>query len=306
MKADNELKLYSLCPVCSSKIKAWRHKKAGDLVYQIDICLSCGYSFVNPRPSLSFLMDLYSSSVNKTDGNDKRLESLNSILLQEKDFPNSTIDAKSIIRTIKSHSKGDENRRFLDIGCGYGFFSKEAIDAGFEVEAIELGKNEIEITKEMTGLQPVLCSFEEFECAAETYSVVLMSQILEHALDVNLWIKKANDILIKDGIIAIALPNYSSLFRRILQDKESFICPPEHLNFFNPNSITRLLENHGFKILTIKWISRIPKRSFEKLIPKARKPIISILDTISHASLKAIDAFHLGMIINVYARKINT
>lgn len=36
-------------------------KKGGDKMYNLDLCNSCGYSFVNPRPSLAFLMDYYSS-----------------------------------------------------------------------------------------------------------------------------------------------------------------------------------------------------------------------------------------------------
>jgi len=80
--------------------------------------------------------------------------------------------------------------RFLDVGCGYGFFSNEALDAGFDVVALELARNEREIAKKMTGLSPVSSSFEEFEYDRESLGVMFMSQILEHALDVNLWSKK--------------------------------------------------------------------------------------------------------------------
>ena len=98
------------------------------------------------------------------------------------------------------------------------FFSKEALGAGFDVQAIELATNERKIAQEMTELSPAATSFEEYQCEPESLGVVLMSQILEHALDVNLWVDKAHRFLQKDGILAIALPNYGSVVRKVLQE----------------------------------------------------------------------------------------
>ena len=248
MTVNSEQQLCNACPVCSSSVKTWRVKTVGDEKYNLDLCESCGFSFVNPRPSLDFLMNYYSSFGHGHDDAENEAPTFDSVPAQERHDPNSTVDARRMIKTIRSLVRKGGSNRFLDVGCGYGFFSKEALDAGFEVMALELAENEMEIAKEMTGMNPAACSFEEFECAPESLSVVLMSQILEHALDVNLWIKKARGFLSDDGILAIALPNYGSIFRMIMQENEPFICPPAHLNFFNPNSLSRLLGNHGFKV----------------------------------------------------------
>jgi len=305
MSVNSEQKQYNMCPVCSSPIKTWRVKSVGSDKYNLDLCESCGYCFVNPRPSLQFLINYYSSFGHGHFDTGREAPDLKSVLAQEQNAPNSTVDARRLIKTIKSLVKNSESNRFLDVGCGYGFFSKEALNAGFDVVALELAKNERTIAKEITGLNPAATSFEEFECTPESLGVVFMSQILEHALDVNLWIKKSRDLLVNDGIIAIALPNYGSIFRMIMQENEPYICPPAHLNFFNPDSLSRLLENHGFKIEAIQWISRIPKRTFEKRLPKCGKPLLPVINVASSASLKIVDALHLGMMINVYGRKAN-
>ncbi len=305
MPVHSEQKQYNVCPICSSAIKTWRVKRVGSDTYNLDLCGTCGYSFVNPRPSLQFLMDYYSSFGHGHVGAGNEAPDLKTVLAKEQNDPNSTVDAKRLIKTIKSLVKNHKSNRFLDVGCGYGFFSKEALNAGFDVVALELAKNERAIAKEITGLNPAATSFEEFECAPESLGVVFMSQILEHALDVNLWIKKSRDFLVNDGIIAIALPNYGSIFRMIMQENEPYICPPAHLNFFNPQSLSRLLENHGFKIEAVQWISRIPKRTFEKRLPRLVKPLLPVIDVASSASLKIVDALHLGMMINVYGRKLN-
>lgn len=305
MPVNSEQKQYNMCPVCSSPIKTWRVKSVGSDKYNLDLCGSCGYSFVNPRPSLQFLMNYYSSFGHGHFDTGREAPDLKSVLAQEQNDPNSIVDARRLIKTIKSLVKNNKSNRFLDVGCGYGFFSKEALNAGFDVVALELAENEREIAKEITGLNPAATSFEEFECTPDSLGVVFMSQILEHALDVNLWIKKSRDFLVNDGIIAIALPNYGSIFRMIMQENEPYICPPAHLNFFNPDSLSRLLDNHGFKIEAIQWISRIPKRTFEKRLPRISKPLLPVINVASSASLKIVDALHLGMMINVYGRKVN-
>ena len=167
--------------------------------YNLDLCRSCGYCFVNPRPSFSFLMNYYSSLGHGHDDPSTVVHDFQSILSQERNDPNSTIDAKRLIMTIKSLVKSGSSKRFLDVGCGYGFFSKEALDVGFDVIALELAENERAIAKEMTKLTPVASAFEEFECIPESLGVVLMSQILEHAFDVNAWIKKSHDLLVRGG-----------------------------------------------------------------------------------------------------------
>jgi SAM-dependent methyltransferase len=273
--------------------------------YILDLCGSCGYSFVNPRPSLQFLMNYYASFEHGHLDTGRKAPNLKSVLAQEQSDPNSTIDAKRLIKTIKSLVKNGNSNRFLDVGCGYGFFSKEALGAGFDVVALELAEDKREIAKEMTGISPFASSFEAFQCNPESLGVVFMSQILEHALDVNLWIEKSHDFLVNDGILAIALPNYGSIFRMIMQENDPFICPPEHLNFFSPASLSRLLENHGFKVETIQWISRIPTKTFEKRLSKLGKPLFPVINVASSASLKIVDALRLGMMINVYGRKIN-
>jgi 2-polyprenyl-3-methyl-5-hydroxy-6-metoxy-1,4-benzoquinol methylase len=305
MSINSEEQVFIICPICSSSIRTWRIKIVDGVSYKLDACNSCGYSFVNPRPSLDLLMNYYSSNANSHSGITQQgvVSDLKSVLAQEKIFPNSTIDARRIITTIKS-IKSHKNGKFLDVGSGYGFFSKEALDQGFEVDALELSEGARKISEEMTGLNPVACSFEEFQSEPGSFQAILMSQILEHAFDVNLWISKSRSLLIDGGIIAIAVPNYGSIFRKIMQENESFICPPEHLNFFNLFSLSKLLENHGFRVEVTQYFSKIPKSAFEKNLPKIGKPLLPVINLFSSLFLKVIDALHLGMFINVYGRKI--
>lgn len=296
---------YINCPICNNDIKRWITKKTEDVAYDIDLCNSCGFAFVNPRPNLDFLMNFYSLKGHGQPQNE--VTTLTSILEQEKKFPNSTIDAKRMITTVRKFlNKSDETNRYklLDVGCGYGFFSNDALKNGFDVIALELASTERNIASQMTGLEPIEKSFEDFQPLEKVFDVVLMSQILEHAFDINLWMKKAHKILKPNGLIVIALPNFNSIFRRIMQANDPFICPPAHLNYFSRKSLSLLLSNHGFKVSSVQYVSRIPKDSIQKRLRRFGKIIPLTISKSIPILLNGVDLIRLGMIINVYAKKI--
>lgn len=308
MATDKDQTYYSACPVCSSTYKAWRSKQVGDHQYRLDLCQGCGYCFVNPRPSLEFLMDYYATFGHGDAEIAQEKPTLESVQERERMFPNSTVDAKCLVQTIqllltRSAAAQRVSKRFLDVGCGYGFFSREAQRAGFEVQALELAQIERQIAHRMTGLDPTASSFEEYVCEPSSLGVVLMSQILEHVLDVNLWVDKAHRLLEPGGILAIALPNFGSITRRLLQERDPFVCPPTHLNFFSPRSLSSLLRKHGFEVEKIEWVSRLPKSTFEKRCPGFAKPILPLVHLGTGMALQGVDWSRLGMVIRVYGRK---
>ena len=245
---------------------------------------------------MDFLIDFYSS-----EGKDGLTPE--SAISQERAQPNSTIDAARMVGTIDRLTRALANRRFLDVGCGYGVFSRCAIDAGFDVLPLELAENEREITRAQTGLDPVACTFETFESPPESFGVVFMSQVLEHAQDVNLWVGKACKLLVPGGILAVALPNFDSIFRRCMQENEPYIIPPAHLNFFTPKSLSLLMRTHGFQVEAVQWVSRIPRDTVLKRTPFLGGAAWPVVNAGLSAVMGTLDSLRLGMIINAYGRK---
>ena len=94
---------------------------------------------------------------------------------------------------------------------------------------------------------------------------------------------------------------YSSLEGKINDRDEYYISPPEHLSFFSPYSLSKLLEKNNFKIESVQYVSRIPLGALEKRFPKLFVPFIR---PIIKLSFKVLDIFHLGLFIHIYARKI--
>jgi SAM-dependent methyltransferase len=297
---------YESCPECAASVKNWRVRRNRFGDYQIDVCGSCGFAFVNPRPSLEFLMDFYATLGFGGDGRPQPVPTKESVLALEAEDPNSTVDARRLVSTIcELLPRTGSKSGFLDVGCGYGFFSREAVDRGFEVTALDLATNKRKVCKEITGLDTLACSFEDFAGAPGSFTAILMSQILEHVSDVNQWLTKAHDLLAEGGMLAIALPNFTNAFRFVLREKSPYIIPPEHLNFFSAKSLSLLLDKNGFKVERVQWVSKVPKHVLKRRLPKVAAPLFPLVIAMSGIAFSALDALQLGLMINVYGRKVS-
>lgn len=289
MKNEHSSEKALRCPLClSDSIRLWRKKVVGGDTYEIDRCEVCRFAFVNPRPSWDFLNAYYNSKEKLPLTDEQAGQRLLELQEQERIYPNSRPDAIRMMETMRHYlGAGDVAPSLLDVGCGYGFYSKAALDSGFSVSALELGSDSRKITKLMTGLDAHACSFEAFEVSAGAYDALVMSHVLEHALDIHAWIKKANRLLADGGLLAVAIPNFGSVFRRIKQEREAFICPPEHVNYFDSSNLTLLLEQHGFHIRKVYWTSRKPgSHCFRSL------------------AFKLLDTGRLGMMLTIFAIKV--
>lgn len=290
------------CPVCARAVGRWREKSTALGTFQIDRCDACGFAFVNPRPTLRFLMDFYRSG---SDGHSEgEAPSLQAVLAQEARFPNSTLDAARMVRTIGGllgRGSTEVAPTLLDVGSGYGFFSREAADRGFHVCALEADDKSSQVFAEMLGFEPTPVFFEQYQREGPPFDAILMSQVLEHVLDVRQWLVKARGLLRDGGVLAIALPNFGSAFRRLLQEREPYITPPAHLNYFDANNLSRLLSATGFDVRIVQWVTRIPPTAFGRRLPPFARPIAPLLSGAATLACGAMDRLRLGQIVNVYA-----
>ena len=92
-------------------------------------------------------------------------------------------------------------------------------------------------------LEPQNIPFEEFKAANNSFNVVIMSQIVEHVIDINEWISKSQKLLKPNGVLTVTLPSFNNLFRCLLGTNEPYIIPPEYLNYFNGRNLRKLMSN---------------------------------------------------------------
>lgn len=285
------------CPICNLATATWRVKRTGHARYPIQICRHCKYAFAAPRPSREELKNYYCKSGH---GIEVATPEPSAVLDREAEHPGSTLDAKRILKTIRRNLSDGLPKTFLDVGCGYGFFSKEALRCGFDVTALESASYEREVARLLLGFDPVNAWFEEADIPSK-YSAILMSQVLEHVHDINFWIKKAASLLNTGGILCIALPSFDSIFRHLLSEKDPYICPPIHLNYFSLKSLKKLLQKYNLETVASCSISRIPLSTVEKRMPFEIPTVTKSLHKASVIGMKMIDKIGMGQMLNAYA-----
>jgi len=269
--------------------------------YPIYICKNCKGGFVFPTPTSEYLSSYYASSTNSMEANlskghiDKQYDQ---VLEEEKYYPNSTIDSTRIAANLKKMCMGN---KVLDIGGGYGFFSRELIKLGFKVESIELNEKARKVYERMNGFEPQNVSFDANFAAKNLgkYDAVLLSQVLEHLPMDQDPIKNIQLILKDDGVCAIAVPHFRSLVSRIQGKNDMFIVPPEHINFFTINALRETFEFCGFQNIHTETISRY---NYSKITEKFKffsLPITFLLKSVLYFS----DKSYAGMFINAYFKK---
>jgi SAM-dependent methyltransferase len=294
------------CPYCAGSTTFWFRKPAADATrdYSIFRCGCCSSAFVYPVPSIDELQAFYTlpAHANRRCRNDHGAGlDIQSVLAQERAYPNSVLDAARIAKAAKALTPGTQ---FLDVGAGFGFFSRAAKAEGFEVEAIEINDESLAVFREMNGFEATkaMLDHEFAEQRSGRYSVVLLSQVLEHVRDVNSAVVDLRSMLAPRGICVIAVPHFGSLVSMVQGRNDMFITPPEHLNYFSRAGLMQLFSRHGFECCGVGTHSRFDSARLQR---KLRVPILgSVASRMLSGILRTADMAARGMLLNAYFRKI--
>ncbi len=296
------------CVACGShEIHLWRTKRspyADDLSsheFGIYLCASCGTGFLNPPPSLSWLKSIYQYSGH---GLTEPI-TLSEILAREARFPNSTVDAERMAYNA-DHLNHAGEKTALDIGSGFGFYTRALRERGYQTISVNPGQYENAVFKEMNGDEPLPILLEDFHDGGP-FGVVMMSQVLEHLLEPDRAVQKVASLLVPGGALACAVPNFNSLTVKLIGTRDNAcLWVPEHVNYFTVSGLKRLLENNGFKVVKAEQISRIPLYGLLRRL-KAKGKLASLIEIlISHLQAPfgwVLNLLGIGIYINIYAIK---
>lgn len=205
-------------------------------------CKNCGFKHVNPIPTAKEIDDFYKEFY--TD------EKPNYFADAEEDLDWWTASYKNYYNQFKKYTKG---RKLLDIGSGPGYFLKFGKDLGWEVLGFEPSVHAAKYSKSL-GLN-VINDYFTFDKAKAVgkFDVVSLSLVLEHLPDPKKLLEEAKGVLSKNGLIFILSPNeFNPLQKAVVEDgnqKQWWIQPLEHINYFNFLSAKKLLNSVGFNII---------------------------------------------------------
>lgn len=153
------------------------------------------------------------------------------------------------LQRMRAELSDTERPRMLEIGASGGFFLDLARREGWQVEGVEPSKQAAAHARDELGLSVFQGFLEDFPEPEEPFEAIHLSLVLEHVRDPRAFIRHAMSLLRPGGVIWVEVPNdFNALQECIVQTlnkRRWWVVPEHHLNYFNYDSLSALLEWAG-------------------------------------------------------------
>jgi len=147
--------------------------------------------------------------------------------------------------------------RWLDIGSGPGLFLNAAKYLDKLSVGIEPSKTAYSFSQRSGNV--VFNDFFDEHSSKELinnfgkFDAIHISEVLEHVPNPVTFLAHVSQVLTPNGYVVIVVPNEFNILQRFanyfVRNKFWFISPPDHVNYFTPDSLQKLLNRCGFEVL---------------------------------------------------------
>jgi ubiquinone/menaquinone biosynthesis C-methylase UbiE len=165
-----------------------------------------------------------------------------------------------------------KKKKFLEVGCGLGYFSRKAVSLGAKVTGIDIGPRLIErCRKKSPNARFIEASVSALPFNTESFDIVLCTEVIEHVEDQKKAFSETYRVLKKGGYLVLTTPNklFKPLFdllglvgirayqgnenwlypwkiKSILKERNYEILKEIYFNFFYPNKFFNYFEKFKF------------------------------------------------------------
>jgi len=162
------------------------------------------------------------------------------------------------LETLRLYEKNINS--LYEVGSGEGFFADYFHQQGFEVSLNDFSSAGIE--KFHPHLKPFLHAgdaqkqISEFISKNTKYDLISLDNVLEHVLDPKALLSDIKGIMSENSVARITVPNDFSRFQEMLLEQnlitETWVCPPDHLTYFNATNLKEFCKNEGFNVMSLQ------------------------------------------------------
>ncbi|MEC7769977.1 MAG: class I SAM-dependent methyltransferase [Bacteroidota bacterium] len=142
----------------------------------------------------------------------------------------------------------DSIKNLLDLGAGTGDFLITAQNSGFKVTGVE-PNNKARKLAEQKGVH-LFSSLADV--SNQKFQAITLWHVLEHLPDLDEQIKSLVNLLVEDGVLVIAVPNFKSYDAKHYKSHWAAFDVPRHLWHFSKTSIAKLFAPHQMEVIKIK------------------------------------------------------
>ncbi len=227
------------CPACDSNDSSHEFTKYD---FNFDKCNICNTAYMNPRATSEILGKFYGDSV-LYEYWDKFIFPASRSVRKEKIFrPRVSYLLK------KCNELNLSSEVLVEIGSASGMFCEEAINTNkfSKVIGIEPSSAQARTCREL-GMEVIESTIENVTGIDEIADIVVSFETIEHISSPREFIKSCSKLLKKGGLLLISCPNYLGFDIMTLKEGSDSL-DAEHINMFNPSSLSLLVEGLNFKI----------------------------------------------------------
>jgi SAM-dependent methyltransferase len=234
MKSPSRQDVSAVCPYCRG-VAPWLldsadvNRKIDNVVFSYHRCFYCGLVFLRDVPS--DLEKYYSGgyqSIPETLAELKRLAA----------------PERYRVEDVTRFKRGGS---LLEIGPWIGIFCANALDAGFEVKAIEMNRQCIDLLTNMLRIEAIPSSdpAQTLTDMSECFDAIVLWHSIEHLPRPWDVIRAAAHRLNPGGILLIAAPNPESFEFKRLGEQWFHLDAPRHINLLPPALVEKIGEEAG-------------------------------------------------------------
>lgn len=212
-------------------------------------CRNCGLIWRDPLPNQGFLQDLYSDEYYSIANHSPDIlyqvgiaDSKEEHQAERRRIARMQVQEWADYASMTSENGEGGKRKLLEIGGGRGYLQQAAADEGWETVGLEISPYGIReaIRRGLIVLPITLDELsEKFIPYSEYFDLAALYDFLEHVTDPARTLRIVSDILKKDGVVAIRVPNTKDYPKLHLID---------HIWHFNETTMRALLEREDFEI----------------------------------------------------------
>ncbi|MBI2404632.1 class I SAM-dependent methyltransferase [Candidatus Gottesmanbacteria bacterium] len=140
---------------------------------------------------------------------------------------------KRIVDFIKQYKK---DGTFVDIGAGVGLLVDEARRAGFDASGIEPSLSAVRAARKFFHIQLLHTKFTE-KSMKKPVDIVVLNHVLEHLPNPHAVIRTIANVLEKDGLLVIGVPNFGSIMSLLKKSRwQSLVLDQHRWHFTQKNT----------------------------------------------------------------------
>ncbi len=216
-------------------------------IWQMWECQQCSHIQLDPRPADSTLSQIYP----KTYYSYNFEKNVNRFALACKAF----LDKGKFNRILSNCKRMPKS--YLDIGCGDGRYLAQMIKRGLSqnlVHGLELDENAVKRAQSV-GLQVQQCRIEDAQHLPDNgLDMATMFHVIEHVANPALVISQLAKKMTNVATLVIETPNADSFDAKLFKTKYwGGYHFPRHWHIFTPQSLSRILEQNGFRVKRIEY-----------------------------------------------------